>query len=84
MKIIKFGRVSRRRRVGVRDGAREEDEEEAAGADYIVDSPIWVEDAEKIDPSMPPELGEHTEEVLRAIGYDDAGLSELRDAGAIP
>ncbi len=59
-------------------------EEEAAGADYIVDSPIWVEDTEKIDPSMPPELGEHTEEVLRAIGYDDAGLSELRDAGAIP
>ncbi len=59
-------------------------EEEAAGADYIVDSPIWVEDAGKIDPSMPPELGEHTEEVLRAIGYDDAGLSELRDAGAIP
>ena len=59
-------------------------EDEAAGADYIVDSPIWVEDTEKIDPSMPPELGEHTEEVLRAIGYDDAGLSELRDAGAIP
>ena len=59
-------------------------EDEAAGADYIVDSPIWVEDTEKIDPSMPPELGEHTEEVLRASGYDDAGRSEWRDAGAIP
>ncbi len=32
---------------------------------------------------MPPELGEHTEEVLRAVGYDDAGLAELRKAGAI-
>ena len=32
---------------------------------------------------MPPELGEHTEEVLRDIGYDDAALAALRAAGAI-
>jgi crotonobetainyl-CoA:carnitine CoA-transferase CaiB-like acyl-CoA transferase len=31
-----------------------------------------------------PELGEHTEAVLRAAGYDDAGLDRLRGAGAIP
>ena len=59
-------------------------EDPAAGADYIVDTPIWVEDTEKAEPVMPPELGQHTEEVLRAIGYDDAGLSELRKVGAIP
>jgi crotonobetainyl-CoA:carnitine CoA-transferase CaiB-like acyl-CoA transferase len=29
-----------------------------------------------------PRLGEHTEEVLRSAGYDDAGLAALRDAGA--
>jgi len=55
----------------------------AAGADYVVDTPIWVEDSEKVAPAMPPELGEHTEDVLRAIGYDDEGLAELRSAGAI-
>jgi crotonobetainyl-CoA:carnitine CoA-transferase CaiB-like acyl-CoA transferase len=55
----------------------------AAGADYVVDTPIWVEDSEKVAPTMPPELGEHTEDVLRAIGYDDEGLAELRLAGAI-
>ena len=55
----------------------------AAGADYVVDTPIWVEDSEKVAPAMPPELGEHTEDVLRAIGYDDEGLAELRVGGAI-
>lgn len=55
----------------------------AAGAEYVVDTPIWVEDSEKAAPVMPPELGEHTEDVLRAIGYDDDGLTELRAAGAI-
>jgi crotonobetainyl-CoA:carnitine CoA-transferase CaiB-like acyl-CoA transferase len=31
-----------------------------------------------------PELGEHTGDVLRAAGYDDAALDRLRAAGAIP
>jgi len=32
----------------------------------------------------PPLLGQHTDEVLRQVlGYDDAKISELRDAGAI-
>jgi formyl-CoA transferase len=30
-----------------------------------------------------PALGEHTAEVLRGIGYDDAAIAELRSAGAI-
>lgn len=55
----------------------------AAGAEYIVDSPFWVEGLEKTPPAMPPELGEHTEEVLRDAGYDEAGLAALRAAGAI-
>ena len=55
----------------------------AAGADYIVDSPIWVEGAAKAEPTMPPELGQHTEEVLRSIGYDVSALSKMREVGAI-
>ena len=56
----------------------------AAGAEYVVDSPIWVEGTKKAEPTMPPELGQHTEEVLRSIGYDDVALGKMRDAGAIP
>jgi crotonobetainyl-CoA:carnitine CoA-transferase CaiB-like acyl-CoA transferase len=55
----------------------------AAGADYVVDSPIWVEGSTKASPTMPPQLGEHTEAVLRELGYDDTAIAGLRDAGAI-
>ena len=32
---------------------------------------------------QPPAAGEHTEEVLRALGYDDARIAALRDEGAV-
>jgi crotonobetainyl-CoA:carnitine CoA-transferase CaiB-like acyl-CoA transferase len=34
--------------------------------------------------SMPPEHGQHTEEVLLELGYDWDEIIELKDAGAIP
>ena len=30
-----------------------------------------------------PELGQHTDEVLRELGYDDAAISRLRQSGAV-
>jgi crotonobetainyl-CoA:carnitine CoA-transferase CaiB-like acyl-CoA transferase len=33
--------------------------------------------------SAPPTLGQHTEEVLREIGYDDVGIAALRQGGVI-
>ena len=30
-----------------------------------------------------PVLGEHTEEVLRALGYDDAQIAAMLEAGAV-
>jgi formyl-CoA transferase len=30
-----------------------------------------------------PGLGEHTDEVLRALGYDDAQLGALKESGAV-
>ena len=30
-----------------------------------------------------PAIGQHTEEILRELGYDDAGIASMRDAGAI-
>ena len=33
---------------------------------------------------MPPELGQHTEEVLLEMGYDWDGIIALKESGAIP
>jgi len=41
-------------------------------------------DATPAEPGrLPPLLGEHTSEILREHGYDDAGLAALRAAGAL-
>ena len=32
---------------------------------------------------QPPKLGEHTQDVLRGLGYDDAAIAVLRDAKAV-
>jgi len=31
----------------------------------------------------PPALGEHTDEVLRELGFDDAGIARLRSEGIV-
>jgi len=31
----------------------------------------------------PPALGEHTDEVLREIGFDDAGIARLKSQGIV-
>ena len=33
--------------------------------------------------AVPPELGQHTEEVLLEVGYDWDDIARLREAGAI-
>ena len=38
----------------------------------------------KVRPRPAPKLGEHTEAVLRELGFDDAALEDLRAEGAIP
>jgi crotonobetainyl-CoA:carnitine CoA-transferase CaiB-like acyl-CoA transferase len=54
-----------------------------AGAEYIVDSPINVAGVEKETPILAPELGEHTVEVLRDAGYDDAEIEQLKRDGVV-
>ncbi len=56
---------------------------EVLGADQLP-FPVKVAGEEPLVPTKAPEVGEHTDAVLRAVlGYDDAKLAELRAAGAI-
>jgi crotonobetainyl-CoA:carnitine CoA-transferase CaiB-like acyl-CoA transferase len=48
-----------------------------------VNSPIWVSGAKKVQPKKPPAIGEHSEEILRKAGYDDAAIKKLRASGAV-
>ncbi|HEV7603314.1 MAG TPA: CoA transferase [Bradyrhizobium sp.] len=48
-----------------------------------INSPIWVDGSAKKQPRHPPGIGEHSDEVLRAAGYDDAAIKRLRAAGTV-
>src|SRR5690349_8796844 len=48
-----------------------------------INSPIWVDGSKKVQPRKPPGLGEHSDEILRSVGYDDAAIEKLRAAGAV-
>lgn len=56
---------------------------ERLGADQLP-LPIKLVGDELPEPTKAPTVGEHTDDVLRSVvGYDDARLKELRDAGAL-
>ena len=48
-----------------------------------ISSPIWVDGAKKVQPRKPPGLGEHSDEILRNAGYDEATIKKLRASGAV-
>jgi formyl-CoA transferase len=48
-----------------------------------ISSPIWVDGARKVRPRKPPGLGEHSDEILRNAGYDEAAIRKLRASGAV-
>src|SRR6478609_8680516 len=48
-----------------------------------VNSPIFIDGAKKVQPRKPPEVGEHSDEILRQAGYDEATIKKLRAAGAV-
>jgi crotonobetainyl-CoA:carnitine CoA-transferase CaiB-like acyl-CoA transferase len=48
-----------------------------------VNSPIWIDGSDKVRPKPPPGLGEHSDEILREAGYDEAAIRQLRSDGAV-
>ena len=48
-----------------------------------VNSPIWVDGSRKVQPRKPPGIGEHSDEILRNAGYDEAVIQKLRSSGAV-
>jgi formyl-CoA transferase len=48
-----------------------------------INSPIWVDGSRKAAPRKPPGVGEHSDEVLREAGYDEAAIRQLRSSGAV-
>ena len=48
-----------------------------------ITSPIFMEGQEKVRPRHPPTVGQHSDEVLREAGYDQASIKKLRQDGAI-
>lgn len=49
----------------------------------VVNSPLELRDYPKRQPVSPPELGQHSVEILRGLGYSDERIAKLRDAKVI-
>jgi crotonobetainyl-CoA:carnitine CoA-transferase CaiB-like acyl-CoA transferase len=48
-----------------------------------INSPIWVDGSAKVKPRRPPEVGQHSEEILREAGYDEASIANLKVTGTV-
>jgi crotonobetainyl-CoA:carnitine CoA-transferase CaiB-like acyl-CoA transferase len=49
----------------------------------MLGQPIMFSDTPARDPGRPPTLGEHTDAILRELGYDDAAMADLRTKGVL-
>ena len=48
-----------------------------------VNSPMWVEGEEKVEPRLPPDIGQDSDAVLRKFGCEEEEIRRLRACGAV-
>ena len=48
-----------------------------------INSPMWVDGTEKVPPRHAPDVGQHSDEVLRDFGYGDDAIKQLRSDGTV-
>jgi crotonobetainyl-CoA:carnitine CoA-transferase CaiB-like acyl-CoA transferase len=48
-----------------------------------IDSPFFVTGADKVRPRKAPAVGEHSDQILREAGYDDAAIAKLRETRVV-
>jgi len=53
------------------------------GGMKMIASPLKFSDTPPVPPTAPPEFGQHTDEVLRALGYSAERIQALRSGGVI-
>lgn len=54
------------------------------GSDTLtINTPVALRGSEKVQPRLPPSVGQHTDEVLREAGFDAAAIAQMRTNGAI-
>ena len=59
--------------------------EDGSSEPYLtIDSPVRLDQEQKVPPRRAPDLGEHTQAVLSELGFDAGAINELQSAGAIP
>ncbi|MFF3787920.1 CaiB/BaiF CoA transferase family protein [Streptomyces sp. NPDC001933] len=58
-------------------------EDGSAEPPLTIDSPVRLDQERKVPPRPAPDLGEHTDTVLRDLGFDEAAITGLREAEAV-
>ena len=56
---------------------------EDVGMARVIRDPINVDGVARVGAKHAPEMGEHTEEVLKELGYNAAEISGWREAGIV-
>ncbi|MFI4917937.1 MAG: CaiB/BaiF CoA transferase family protein [Legionellales bacterium] len=51
---------------------------------YTVNSPVTVKEAPKVKPRVAPDLGQHTDQILQELGYDNAAIDAFKKEGTVP
>jgi formyl-CoA transferase len=51
------------------------------GVPHLVHHPVKISSVPQVEPRRPPAYGEHSEEILRELGYTEADITAMREGG---